>query len=244
MSEEKKGLTTLFAVRTTIGQEKSVANLIFSKMVNISARGMPVPDLMVILVAEQLRGYVFIEATHQRDVMEVISGIRHVKGKIVGQIKFEDISHVIVPRRVTEILEVGDIVEIVSGLFVNQRARIERMPHEGAREEVLVRLINSESPISIKVHGDFLKLVEKGEREAFEEPAEEKAEQPTKTVDIFNIGFEDEDEFVEVPADQKVPGVPVSGAEDDEFYDEDWNEYEEEDDDDWTKFDDLEEETY
>lgn len=122
----------------------------------------PVPDIKAVLVAEQLRGYVFIEAIQQNDVQESISGIRHVKGKIVGSIKLTDLAHVITPRKVTEILESGDIVEISSGIFQNRRAVIERMPREGAKEDVVVRLMDSDSPISIKVHGDYLKLLEKG----------------------------------------------------------------------------------
>ncbi|HMF31710.1 MAG TPA: transcription elongation factor Spt5 [Candidatus Lokiarchaeia archaeon] len=159
LEEEKQKLTTIFAVRTTIGQEKSVANMIFGRL---RLRD-PVPDIKAVLTADQFRGYVFIEAIQQNDVQESISGIRHVKGKIVGSIKLIDLANVIAPRKVTEILEEGDIVEIVSGIFQNRRAIIERMPREGAKEEVVVRLTDSDSPISIKVHGDYLKLIEKGQ---------------------------------------------------------------------------------
>ena len=156
--------TTIFAVRTTIGQEKSVLQNIFNRLRVLN----PFPDLKALLIAEELRGYVFIEAIHQRDVMITIAGLRHIKGKIVGSITLESISHVISPRKVTEILEEGDTVEIISGVFQNQRAEVIRMPKEGAREEVNLRLLNSDSAISIKIHGDFLKLVQKGEKHAEE----------------------------------------------------------------------------
>ncbi len=157
---EKEIKTTIFAVRTTIGQEKSVLQNIFNRLRVLN----PFPDLKALLIAEELRGYVFIEAFHQRDVMITIAGLRHIKGKIVGSIDLESISHVISPRKVTEILEEGDMVEIISGVFQNQRAQVIRMPKEGAREEVNLRLLNSDSAISIKIHGDFLKLVQKGEK--------------------------------------------------------------------------------
>ncbi len=157
---EKEIKTTIFAVRTTIGQEKSVLQNIFNRLRVLN----PFPDLKALLIAEELRGYVFIEAIHQRDVMITIAGLRHIKGKIVGSINLESISHVISPRKVTEILEEGDMVEIISGVFQNQRAQVIRMPKEGAREEVNLRLLNSDSAISIKIHGDFLKLVQKGEK--------------------------------------------------------------------------------
>jgi transcription elongation factor SPT5 len=152
--------TTIFAVRTTIGQEKSVLSNIFRRLRVLN----PFPDLKALMIAEQLRGYVFIEATHQRDVMITIAGLRHVKGKIVGSIQLESIAHVISPRKVTEILEAGDRVEIVSGVFQGQKAQVIRMPKEGAKEEVTLRLLDSDSAISIRIHGDFLKLIQKGER--------------------------------------------------------------------------------
>ncbi len=161
---DKEIKTTIFAVRTTIGQEKSVLQNIFNRLRVLN----PFPDLKALLIAEELRGYVFIEAIHQRDVMITIAGLRHIKGKIVGSITLESISHVISPRKVTEILEEGDTVEIISGVFQNQRAEVIRMPKEGAREEVNLRLLNSDSAISIKIHGDFLKLVQKGEKHAEE----------------------------------------------------------------------------
>ena len=161
---DKEIKTTIFAVRTTIGQEKSVLQNIFNRLRVLN----PFPDLKALLIAEELRGYVFIEAIHQRDVMITIAGLRHIKGKIVGSINLESISHVISPRKVTEILEEGDTVEIISGVFQNQRAQVIRMPKEGAREEVNLRLLNSDSAISIKIHGDFLKLVQKGEKHAEE----------------------------------------------------------------------------
>ena len=157
---DKEIKTTIFAVRTTIGQEKSVLQNIFNRLRVLN----PFPDLKALLIAEELRGYVFIEAIHQRDVMITIAGLRHIKGKIVGSISLESISHVISPRKVTEILEEGDTVEIISGVFQNQKAQVIRMPKEGAREEVNLRLLNSDSAISIKIHGDFLKLVQKGEK--------------------------------------------------------------------------------
>jgi len=162
--DNKELKTTIFAVRTTIGQEKSVLQNIFNRLRVLN----PFPDLKALLIAEELRGYVFIEAIHQRDVMITIAGLRHIKGKIVGSISLESISHVISPRKVTEILEEGDTVEIISGVFQSQKAKVIRMPKEGAREEVNLRLLNSDSAISIKIHGDFLKLVQKGEKHAEE----------------------------------------------------------------------------
>ena len=157
--EQENHLTSIFAVRTTIGREKAVQELIFNRLRTIN----PVPDLKAILISENYRGYVFIEAIHQRDVLHICNGVPHVKGKIVGSIPFDSIMGVIKPEKNIFIMEEGDIVEVTSGLFQNNKARIIKMPKdkEGAKEEVTVRLLDSDSPITVKIHADYLKLFEK-----------------------------------------------------------------------------------
>ena len=65
--------TSIFALRTTIGQEKSVAALIEKRM-----KGNPEADIKAIMAPESLSGYVFIEAPSQREVNMIIAGIPHV----------------------------------------------------------------------------------------------------------------------------------------------------------------------
>lgn len=247
--QEGKSKTTIFAVRTTIGQEKSVLQNIFNRLRVLS----PFPDLKALMIAQELRGFLFIEATHQRDVMITIAGMRHVKGKIVGSISLDEISHVISPRKVTELLEEGDIVEIVSGVFDGQKAEVIRMPKDtAASQDVTVRLIDSDSAISIKIHGDFLKLIQKGEKqkevyEIKEMEMEEGTTQPVKDVESqemeevpiiegtaplgtvtassdevfsFGDGEESDDEYLYVDEESEI----------------DDDEEEDEDEDDWSKF--------
>ena len=65
MKEDKSESTTIFAVRTTIGREKSVQKQIFKRLLIAK----PFPNLKSILTAKQLRGYVFVEAPFKKDVM-------------------------------------------------------------------------------------------------------------------------------------------------------------------------------
>jgi len=202
----EKGLKSIiFAVRTTIGQEKSVLQNMFNRLRILN----PLPDLKALMIAEELRGYVFVEAPHQRDVMIAISGLRHVKGKVVGSITLDSISHVISPRKVTEILEEGDIVEIVSGIFANQKAQVIRMPKEGAKEEVTLRLLDSDSAISIKIHGDFLKLIEKGERHQ-EEYIIKNVETPSESTSILSPEITESPPPSPEPTFKPIPAIKIS----------------------------------
>lgn len=165
MSEKKStssqsAQTTIFAVRTTIGREQTVQDLVFSRLRTIH----PVPDIKAILTAkDRFRGYVFIEAVHQRDVILICNGVPHVRGKVVGSIPLDEIGHIIKPERVVKTIEKGDIVEIVDGLFKEKRAQVIMMPKKGAKEEVTLRLIGDgeSSNITVKKHADYLRLIEK-----------------------------------------------------------------------------------
>jgi transcription elongation factor Spt5 len=224
--EEIEDLTTLFAVRTTINQESNILKQIFYRFRILDT----VPDIKAMLVSPLLPGYIFIEASQKRDVQIAIQGIPHIKGRIVGQIKLKEIKHVLVPRSVTEFLEEGDTVEIISGVFEGSRALVMRMPHDtSSSEEVVVRLLQEETPITIKIHGDYLKLVEKKKRLEEEPIPEIKVRSPEEIVTDLEqmITFDDDVELEEEIAEDY-------GSDEFEEYEE---EEEEEEEDEWAKFD-------
>jgi transcription termination/antitermination protein NusG len=75
MAEEKKISTAVFAVRTTAGQEKNVANLIEAKV------KMNELQIKAVLVPELLKGYIFIEADGPHSVEKAIAGVKHVRSE-------------------------------------------------------------------------------------------------------------------------------------------------------------------
>jgi transcription elongation factor Spt5 len=182
------------------------------------------------LVSPLLPGYVFFEAPQKRSVQIAVQGIPHIKGRIVQNIDLDELKHVLLPRSVTEYLESGDTVEIISGVFEGSRAIVMRMPHDtSSSEEVVVRLLQEETPITIKIHGDYLKLVEK--KKLKKEPIPEiQVGEGEVAVDLDKaISFDDDyDEYEEESAE----GVKAEKSE--TLYDDD---EEIDDDDEWAKFD-------
>ncbi len=224
--EEDEPSTTLFAVRTTINQESNILRQIFYRFKILDV----VPDIRAMLVSPLLPGYVFFEAPQKRSVQIAVQGIPHIKGRIVQNIDLNELKHVLLPRSVTEYLESGDTVEIISGVFEGSSAIVMRMPHDtSSSEEVVVRLLQEETPITIKIHGDYLKLVEKKKlkKEAIPEIQVGEGE---VAVDLDKaISFDDEyDEFEE----ESVEGVKAEKSE--SLYEDD---EEIDDDDEWAKFD-------
>ncbi|MFW9827458.1 MAG: transcription elongation factor Spt5 [Candidatus Thorarchaeota archaeon] len=223
--EHGEDLTTLFAVRTTINQETNILKQIFYRFRILET----IPDIRAMLVSPLLPGYIFFEAPTKREVQIAVQGIPHIKGRIVQNIQLKELKHVLLPRSVTEYLEEGDTVEIISGVFEGSRALVMRMPHDtSSSEEVVVRLLQEETPITIKIHGDYLKLVEK--KIHVEEPIPQVRVSADTTTDIDKaISFEDEIEEFEEEVSESVK----SSEFEDEYEDED--EFEEEDE--WAKFD-------
>lgn len=221
--EEFEPETTIFAIRTTLNQESNILKQIFYRFKIIS----PLPDIKAMLVSPLLPGFIFIEATQKTDVQRAIQGVQHIKGRIVGQIKLSEINHVLIPRSVTEYLEEGDKVEIISGVFSGRRAVIMRMPHDtSASEEVVVRLLQEESDITIKIHGDYLKLVEKAKRVA--EPIPQVKVQVEDEIDLATtISFDEELEAEEAVVSEETEKTEGSRE---------WDEEEEEEEDEWSKF--------
>lgn len=157
LKQARKKTPQIFAVRTTTGQEKSVAVLIAEKAASLGA------DVTAVMAPEVLRGYVLVEAPSQRDVLMSIAGLRHVRGKVVGKVNMKDVDGFLVPRSPTEGLEEGDFVEIIKGPFKGEKAKVTQIIAN--REEVVLQLLESTYPIPIRVHGDFIKIIEKGLKE-------------------------------------------------------------------------------
>ena len=153
MSEEKTFSTSVFAIRTTAGQEKNVANLI---AIRIESAKLPVK---AVLVPEMLKGYVFVEPEGPHFVEEAIAGIKHVRSRVPGIVTFSEVERYIVIKPVIEELDAGDVVEIISGPFKGMKAKITRI--EKTKSEVILELLEATFTLPITVHADYVKVVEK-----------------------------------------------------------------------------------
>lgn len=153
MSESERS-TMIFAVRTTVGQERNVSNLIAGRA---EANRIPI---RAILVPEALKGYIFIEADGPHIVEEAISGIRHVRSRVPGIVSFSEIEKYVVVKPVIEELDISDLVEVTGGPFKGMRAKITAI--DRAKEEVTIELLEATFTLPITVHADYVKVVRKG----------------------------------------------------------------------------------
>lgn len=157
---ERKVTTSVFAVRTTAGQEKNVADLVAAR---VATADLPIK---AVLVPEMLKGYVLIEAEGPHFVEKAIAGIKHVRSRIQGVVSFEEVEQYIIMKPVIDELDEEDLVEIVGGPFKGMRAKITRI--DKTKEEVTLELLEATFTLPITVHADYVRLVEKSKKEETE----------------------------------------------------------------------------
>jgi len=143
-----------------------------------------------ILVPETLRGYVFIETTEFRDVEIAISGVPHVRGRVGGKVSLDEIDRFLAPPPAAEGISEGDVVEIISGPFKGERAKVARV--DTGKEELILELLDSPYTIPVRVHADFAKIVERAERVELVDDTDAEGE---KEGESKSDEFDDEDSF-------------------------------------------------
>lgn len=149
--------TSVFAVRTTAGQEKNVAKMI---AIRVEISKLPIK---AVLVPEMMKGYVFVEANGPHFVEQAITGVKHVRSRVPGLITFSEVERYIVSKPIIEELGVDDVVEVVGGPFKGMRAKITRI--DKSKEEVTLELLEATFTLPITVHADYVRLVERAKKE-------------------------------------------------------------------------------
>lgn len=138
-----------FAIRITGGQENVVANILQNK---INSKRI---SLRSILILENFKGYVIVEAPDSNIAYDALYGVRHVRGQIRGDLPFSDIEKYLVKKPVVTELSIDDTVEVIAGPFKSMKAKIIRVDYE--KQEATVVLLDSPYQIPVTVDANYLK---------------------------------------------------------------------------------------
>ena len=141
----------LFGVRTTIGQEKVVSELLENKA---KKEGFHVYSVIFI---DSMRGYLFIEAENEGEARRFAYKVPHVKGLVKGSMTFDEIKHFLEVKPMTAGIKHGDIVEITSGAFKGEKARVVRV--DESKDKITVEIIEAVVPIPITVNASNVRVV-------------------------------------------------------------------------------------
>jgi transcription termination/antitermination protein NusG len=144
----------VLAIKTSRGYEREVADTLL-------ARADDKPDVVfALLVPSALRGYVFAEGMSFEGVREMLKGIRKARGLVEGETTLKEVEPLLVPKVTVEGFVEGAIVELISGPFKGEKARVRKI--DQAKEEITVELIEAVVPIPVTVRGDHVRMLEKG----------------------------------------------------------------------------------
>ncbi len=149
---------SIFVVRTTVGKERAVADIIHSRARtrNLGVRA--------ILVPSDIRGYIFVEAANRNDVEVATRKLPHVATILRSEISIKDIEHYISEKPLVKDIKEKYIVEVISGPFKGERAKVVRVDRN--KGEVVIELLGAPVPIPITVRMDAIRVIEKeGEKE-------------------------------------------------------------------------------
>jgi transcriptional antiterminator NusG len=141
----------VFIIRTTAGRERQVA-----ERLEVLAKKEP-GVIKSILHPEKIKGYLFVESDNRDTVVNMVYGLRHVKGVVEEPLEVEKVKHFITaaPKPIT--LKEGDIVELISTPFKSEKAKVKRV--NKIKEEVVVELLEAAVPIPMTVSIDSVRLI-------------------------------------------------------------------------------------
>jgi transcription termination/antitermination protein NusG len=143
--------TKIFAIRTSANREDQVIDFFMSKIEKGD------PKVYAIIRPHGMRGYVFAE-TLSKDALEIaLQGVPYARGVLPHEIPYPEIEHMLEQVKIEMNIQKGDIVEVISGPFKRESAKVMRINKQ--KEEIVVELLEAAVPIPITVSMDAVKVI-------------------------------------------------------------------------------------
>ena len=141
----------IFALRTTANREDQVVDFVSSHVLKKNL------EVYAIVRPHGMRGYVFLEAKDRTSAEEAYFGVPYAKGLLREPVRYEEIEPMLEQVKVQINIQKNDIVEIISGPFKREKAKIARIDPQ--KEEVVVELLEAAVPIPITLKIDSVKVI-------------------------------------------------------------------------------------
>ncbi|MHA1912660.1 MAG: transcription elongation factor Spt5 [Candidatus Kariarchaeaceae archaeon] len=147
----------IYAVRTTANREDQVMTFTVS---NAERKKIPI---FSVIRPHGMRGYIFIEAANRVDAEQAAFGVPYARGLLPKEIAYSEIEHMLEQVKRDINIKKNDIVEIISGPFKREKAKVSRV--DKVKEEVVVELLEAAVQIPITVKLDSVKVIRRDEDE-------------------------------------------------------------------------------
>src|SRR3989344_5071670 len=140
--------TQIYGLRTAANREDQVVDYLISKL-----QKQPTAGILAVIRPHGMRGYIFVEATSK--------GVPYARGLLAHEIPYAEIEHMLEQVKIEMNIRKNDIVEIISGPFKRENAKVTRINKQ--KEEIVVELLEAAVPIPITVKMDAVKVIRREE---------------------------------------------------------------------------------
>jgi len=145
----------MFVYRVTAGQEKVVADVLKHK---VEKDKLAISSIAMI---EELRGYLIIEAQDEVVARQAAMRIPHIKGVLSRSMDPNELNSLIEARSPALAIKKGDIVELISGPFRGEKARVIKIDEN--KDELTVELTEVAVPIPVTIKSNTIRIYQKAE---------------------------------------------------------------------------------
>ncbi|MFH1276628.1 MAG: transcription elongation factor Spt5 [Candidatus Woesearchaeota archaeon] len=154
--------TQIYGVRTAANREDQVVDYMISKLARETKL-----QIYSVIRPHGMRGYIFIEVGSKGDAEQFLQGVPYARGLLPHEIPYPEIEHMLEQVKVEMNIRKYDIVEIISGPFKRENAKVMRI--NKPKEEIVVELLEAAVPIPITVKMDSVKVIRREEDSTDEE---------------------------------------------------------------------------
>ena len=160
--EQEEKQSAIYGLRVTANREDQVMDFIVA---NAQRKKL---EVYSVIRPHGMRGYIFVEAGNKTDAEQTAFNVPYARGILPKTVDYKEIEHMLEQVKHEVNIKKNDIVEIISGPFKREQAKITRIDKQ--KEEVVVELLEAAVPIPITVRMDAVKVIRRdiGEEEKAE----------------------------------------------------------------------------
>ena len=141
----------IYGVRVTANREDQVMDFIVA---NAQRKKL---EVYAVVRPHGMRGYIFLEAGNKTDAEQAAFNIPYARGILPKTVEYKEIEHMHEQIKHEVNIQKNDIVEIISGPFKREQAKITRIDKQ--KEEVVVELLEAAVPIPMTLKLDAVKVI-------------------------------------------------------------------------------------
>ena len=146
----------IFVLKTTANREDQVIDFVAS---NAQKKGF---DVYALVRLHNMRGYILVEAAAREEVELASRGVPYARGILKHELDFKEIEPTLEQVKAPINIQKDDIIELVSGPFKHEKARVTRVDQQ--KEEATVELLEAAVPIPVTVKLDSVRVIRREEK--------------------------------------------------------------------------------